>query len=90
MRAIPKKYREALPLDQYDGNGRRRSDKAELTDEGFLKKHGFPRRDPTFRNVEMLQYFVSFLPRKAIKFFAGMSQTSAANHRPFEFVSKSI
>jgi hypothetical protein len=90
MRATPKKYREALPIDQYDGNGRRRSDKAELTDDGFLKKHGFPRRDPTYRNVEMLQYFVSFFPRKGLKFFAGISYTSSADYRAFEFVRKSI
>jgi hypothetical protein len=73
LRALPKKYRDALPLDQLDGNGRRRGDKPEVSDELFMKKHGFPRRDPTFRNVEMLQYFVSFLPKKALKFFAGNS-----------------
>jgi hypothetical protein len=72
LRSVPKKYRDALPLDQLDGNGRRRPDKSEIPDEVFLKKHGFPRRDPTFRNVEMLQYFISFLPKKALKFFAGM------------------
>jgi hypothetical protein len=72
MRSSPKKYREALPTDQLDENGRRRSDKNEISDEAFIKKHSFPRRDPTFRNIEMIQYFVSFLPKKALKFFAGM------------------
>jgi E3 ubiquitin-protein ligase HUWE1 len=71
LRSLPKKYRDALPLDQLDGNGRRRSDKTELPDDLFMKKHGFPRRDPTYRNVEMLQYIVSFLPKKVLKFFAG-------------------
>ena len=71
LRSLPKKYRDALPLEQLDGNGRRRSDKTELSDDLFMKKHGFHRRDPTYRNVEMLQYFISFLPKKVLKFFAG-------------------
>lgn len=74
MRALPKKYRDALQLDQLDAHGRRRSDKTEIPDDMFMKKNGFPRRDPTFRNVEMLQYFVSFLPKKVLKFFAGTTQ----------------
>jgi hypothetical protein len=68
---MPKKYREASPLDNYDSNGRRRSDKGELSDESFLKKYGFTRRDANFRNFEMLQYLVSFIPKKALKFFGG-------------------
>ena len=75
LRSLPKKYREALPVDQIDANGRRRSDKSEIPDDLFLKKNGFPRRDPTFRNVEMLQYLVSFLPKKALKFFAGRTKS---------------
>jgi hypothetical protein len=71
VRSIPKKYRDALQTDHLDENGRRRSDKLEISDEAFLKKHGFPRRDPTFRNMEMFQYLISFLPKKALKFFAG-------------------
>jgi hypothetical protein len=73
LRAIPKKYREALPLDSIGDYGRRRSEKHELSDEMFLKKYEFPRRDPVFRNIEMLQYFIVFLPKKALKFFAGMN-----------------
>jgi hypothetical protein len=84
LRSLPKRYREALPLDQLDSNGRRRSDKAEIPDELFLKRHGFPRRDPAFRNVEMLQYFVSFIPKKALRFFAGEINLSHANHRSFK------
>jgi hypothetical protein len=71
LRAIPKKYREALPLDSLGDYGRRRSEKNDISDEQFLKKYGFPRRDPIFRNIEMLQYFIVFLPKKALKFFAG-------------------
>jgi E3 ubiquitin-protein ligase HUWE1 len=77
LRQLPKKYRDALPLD--GEIGRRRSDKNEISDEMFLKKHGFPRRDPTFCNVEMLQYFISGLPRKAIRFFAGKLLVFATN-----------
>ena len=73
--SLPKKYRDALPVDFGGGNGRRKSDKTELPDDVFLKKHGFPRQDAAFRNVEMLHYFFSSLPTKAIKFFAGLSNS---------------
>lgn len=59
----------------FDSNGRKRSDKPELSDEDFLKKNGFPRREPGFRNAEMLQYISSFLPRKILKYFAGLSNS---------------
>jgi len=71
LRAIPKKYREALPLDSLGDYGRRRSEKNDISDEQFLKKYDFARRDPIFRNIEMLQYFIVFLPKKALKFLAG-------------------
>jgi hypothetical protein len=71
LRAVPKKYRDALPLDSVGEHGRRRSDKNELSDEAFFKKHQFHRQDPVFRNIEMLQYFIVFIPKKALKFFAG-------------------
>jgi hypothetical protein len=75
FRNIPKRYRDALQLDVFDSNGRKRSDKPELSDEDFLKKNGFPRREPGFRNAEMLQYISSFLPRKILKYFAGLSNS---------------
>lgn len=68
---MPKKYREAAPLDSFDANGRKRQDKIELPEEIFVKKYGFSRRDPNFRNFEMLQYLISFIPKKVIKFFGG-------------------
>ena len=71
MRSIPKRYRDAFQIDHFDENGRRRSEKLEISDEAFLKKFSFPRRDPTFRNLEMFQYFIAYLPKKALKFFAG-------------------
>jgi hypothetical protein len=81
VRSLPKKYREAFPCDQFDSNGRRRSDKTEMPDDIFMKKYSFPRRDPTYRNVEMLQYFVSFLPRKALKVFAGKVNFNCCAYR---------
>jgi len=79
LRHLPKKYRDAFPLDKPDDMNRRRSDRNDLSDEMFLKKHGFPKRAPIFRNIEMLQYFISSLPKKAIKFFAGMSHHDFAD-----------
>jgi len=75
LRSVPKKYGDALRLDNYDTNGRKRQEKPEIADEDFLKKYGFPRREPAFRNIEMLQYFASFLTRKTLKFFAGLSNS---------------
>jgi hypothetical protein len=72
FRAVPSKYRDALQLDELDPNGRKQVAKPELPDDVFLKRAGFSRRDPNFCNVYMLHYFISFLPRKAIKFFSGM------------------
>src|SRR5208282_4070216 len=90
LRSLPKKYRDALPFDQLDGNGRRRSDKTELPDDLFMKKHGFPRRDPTYRNVEMLQYFISFLPKKVLKFFAGTPEPhTKLMYRPLKLFGNS-
>ena len=75
LRSVPKKYSDALRLDIYDANGRKRQEKPEIADEDFIKKYGFPRREPAFRNIEMLQYFASFLTRKILKFFAGLSNS---------------
>ena len=72
LRAVPRKYREALPLDSIGDYGRRRSEKNETSDESFFKKYHFHRRDPVFRNIEMLQYFIVFIPKKALRFFAGI------------------
>jgi hypothetical protein len=77
---LPKKYREALPsVDKSDENGRRRTEKNEISDEMFTKKHEFSRRHPVFRNVEMLNYFIIGLPKKAIKFFAGIITPNVTN-----------
>jgi len=59
-------------LDPPNPNGRREADKPQVTDEAFLKKHGYPRTDPTYANVEMLQYLCSFVPKKGLKFLAGI------------------
>ena len=88
IRNLPKKYRDALSLDQLGSNGRRRNDKPEIPDDVFLEKYGIPRRDPTLKNVEMIQYFISFIPKKTLKFFSGLSNSMMSRSKMNDAVQR--
>jgi len=75
LRSLPKKYKDALPLQNTIEDPRRRSQVNELSDENFLKKYGFPRRSLLFRNIELLQLFIGLIPRRTQRFFAGLSNS---------------
>ena len=76
MRLLPKKYKDALSMENIENpNTRRRSDKSDLTDDAFMNKHGFPRRSPIFRNIELFQLLIGLLPRRTQRFFAGLSNS---------------
>lgn len=42
-----------------------------MPDDMFFERYGFSKREPNFRNFEMLQYLVTFIPKKVLRFFGG-------------------